>query len=204
MLTTSSRQIAGFKNLVKVSVISGYDSEGTTTTVFPEAISGRTIVKNRAVDSEGQTTPTAPTASFIAIETFRIGGLCTDPSNLSAPPRIGKQPLHAPLHFFGSLFLAHGRRQPFRQFPGLRCDKFSAMYKAPAPGYARSPCSTLPALRAASTALRQRPCGSRARFAQQYALIAPNFDAVAGIRPNLLPADIKFHGAIDPGFATSA
>src|SRR5258708_40224484 len=127
MLTTPPGRSLVKKTGKRPPVIGGYDPEGTATTVFPAAISGNTIVKNPSSGySEGQTTPTVPTASFIAIETFRIGGLCTDPSNLSAHPAYENNRSTLRCTSSAACFFP----PPDASLPAissLRCDKFSAM-----------------------------------------------------------------------------
>src|SRR3977135_21996 len=73
------------KTWYRSPAIRGYAAEGTATTQLPAATKGSTIDRkpNSGADS-GQTTPTVPSASFIAREMFLNGGEGTVPSYLSA------------------------------------------------------------------------------------------------------------------------
>ena len=76
--------------------------------------------------SVGQIRPTVPTASFIAIETLRIGGLCTAPSNLSAQPAYENS--RSTLRCTSSAACFFPTAAASLAFTSsLRCERFSAM-----------------------------------------------------------------------------
>jgi len=100
--------------------------KATATTVFPRqsvaaAIVKKTEQRSSAIPKADHSTVPHLFNSFIAIETLRIGGVCTGPVKLSAPPHRKTGPLH------------------------LRCTSSAACFSSPPP--TAQPSQSLAALR---------------------------------------------------------
>ena len=90
-------------------------SQGIATTVFPMAMAGITSDTNPSSGISwvcGDTIPTVPIASSIASATFRNGGLCTAPSDLSAHAAYEKMRSIPRCTSTGSSFPSHNAGEP--------------------------------------------------------------------------------------------
>src|SRR5215472_4726983 len=110
------------------------------------------------------------------------------------PGSVGKQALDAFLNFFGGLFLAdRGRKAPGNFFGALRkifgdvVENLGAIVgRGSAPGLG---------LAGSFDGVANIFAIAEGRFAEHLALFAANFEAIAGVRTDLLAADVKLHGA---------
>src|ERR1700674_4889725 len=84
MLTTPAGTSLVSSTWYRSVALSGYRSDGTTTTVLPMLTGGATRpTRPSSGRSVGQATPITPTGSGTARAAPRSGGTCTLPSNLS-------------------------------------------------------------------------------------------------------------------------